>query len=208
MIWKFLSAGGWIPVLLLAVGATGYGWYRSNLEQARQAGIASQMAKQVFQLRQEFDSAAAVQKVADAEREERVARLAADSAHNDSVRTQLSRAVVRTSHRADSLLAWLKDTLPELAGQIAEIQAAKDTAEQRFQAEKDGRILAERARDEARAGEAEQKRLLAKAQETISGQATTIEQLQKVGHQRTGGFSILLTVLLMAGTFGLGAAAF
>lgn len=185
----------WLALAVAALLGTGYGWLRAERERARQQGIAEQMSKQADHDRLAFDSAVAAHVESQRAANERLARLASDSAAN-AVRVGVLAGAASTSRqRADSLLREIRDQFPELAGELAEIQAARDTAELRLLAEQDGRAIAERSKQEEHAGRLAAEALLVTANALIAEQATTIKQLQKVG---SGGRGVTAVDVVLA----------
>lgn len=197
MIWTFLSKGGWIPVLVLFVAGTGYGWYRTELARAKQQGIATQMAKDSYQAHLSFDSAVKKSSYDSAAAAVRIARLVKDSAANLLQRDLLSKAAFTSGQKADSVLALLMDSLPQLAG----VKAAMDTLRLEVSVERDGRILAERARMEADLATSRAERLLEKAKSVIEDQAMAIDMLSQVGTgSRTNVFTVILGAIAITAT--------
>lgn len=196
-----------LALLVAGLAVTGFAWYRTELERARQQGIAETMAKQADLSRLAFDSAMAAQAVSRRAANDRIARLTADSALNAQRRGVLADASLRATQRADSILAVLMDSLPQLAG----VKAALDTLQQQVLAERDGRILAERGKAEAIASAHEFEVLLASAGKLIEEQAATIKQLKVAGHSGGGGVTVAKAVTVLtavAGAFILGAVTF
>ena len=187
-LWTFFMKGGWI----LLVGAMLLGWLHTELRRAKAQGVAIQMARQAHEQRQSFTTEWARREMQEWATAERLARLAKDSAVNADRRRHLDRVVPAVVQRAESILVALQDSLPELAG----VRVAIDSLKVQVSIERDGRILAERARAEADQGKLASDALLEVARLTIEVQAAAIAQLEKVGG-KGGGLSTLEAVLLL-----------
>lgn len=140
LVWAFLGKGGWILPVALVLG----GWYRAELAAARREGA---RAAEIRGLNRSIDSLKSdlVYTVSYIRRDS--ALLARQRASLDSADRKLRQVAIvvpGASARADTLLEKLRDSLPELAGQLAAIGAAKDTIEAAYQAEHDARVIAER----------------------------------------------------------------
>lgn len=178
VVWKFLRAGGWIVVVALMV----VGWIRAEIRRAVARGEATEMARQVRVERARFEKAAEAHSVSEA-----AASARADSVQRvrDAERRELARLRVVTSAQkqsADSVIATLIDSLPQLAGVRSALDSldlrANREAEARERAEQDGRDL--QGRLDVSNG------LLADARQVIADQAETITKLEKVGASGTG----------------------
>lgn len=186
VVWRFLRAGGWIVVVLLVVA----GWVRAEIRRAVARGEAAEMARQVRVERARFEKEAEAHQVSEA-----AASARADSVQQlrDAERRELARLRVATTvqrQSADSVIATLIDSLPQLAG----VRSALDSLELRANREAGAREHAEQDARDLQVRLDATKGLLADARQVIADQADTITKLEKVG--ASGGGLGLVRVLL------------
>lgn len=199
-----MTKGVWLALALVSLFGTGFAWYRTEIERAKQQGIAEMMVRQSHTDRQRFDSSVRADSIYKVAAAARVARLVADSTENDQARQLLAIAAGNASQRADSVAAEIRTKFPELAAQVAVMLAARDTARLEAIAERNGRLNAESLRAECEAAKANAERLKGEAEKLVATQGDTIDQLQKVagsGH----GLSLIEAILVGTGV-GFGAA--
>lgn len=192
-----------IGMITLALGGAIFGWYRTEIKRAKQQGIAEMMTRQSQQDRQRFDSAVRSDSIYRVAAAARVARLVRDSTENDQARQLLAIAAGNASQRADSVAAEIRTKFPELAGQVAVMLAARDTARLEAIAERNGRLIAEQLRTECEAAHAATERLLETSKVLIGNQAATIDQLQKLAGSG-GGIGPVLAAVLVVGSVAAG----
>lgn len=194
-LWTFLSKGGWI---LLAAGVL-VGWVHSEKKRAEEVGEQKARAEALQKVADSLsaDLAAYVASVVSAD--QRADSMAAVLRHHDEQAAKMDTAGRRSSSRANATIQQLRDSLPGLAGRLATIQAALDTANARADTEALARTDAEGINADLRGRLEKAEALVARAAVVVPKENQATKELVKQigsGH----GFSVLDGVLATIAT--------